>query len=149
MAFKQILVAVDGSDQAFKALDVAATLAKHDGATLEVLHVVPRLEIDADLSRWAEIERVRESPEWLYDSAVAENILSAAVDRARAQDVKRIEQAVAHGNPAKCILQAAREKKVDAIVMGTRGLSDVQGLIMGSVAHRVCHGAHCTVVTVK
>ncbi|MDX1434101.1 MAG: universal stress protein [Gammaproteobacteria bacterium] len=149
MAFKHILVPVDGSEQAFKALDVAATLARQDGATLDLLHVVPRVEVDADLARWAEIEHVRESADWLYDSAVAENILNAAVDRAREHDVKKVEQAVAHGNPAKCILHAARDKKVDAIVMGTRGLSDVQGLIMGSVAHRVCHGAQCTVVTVK
>lgn len=149
MAFKHVLVPVDGSDQAFKALDVAAALAKQAGARVTVLHVVPHVEIYADLKRWADIEHVHESTQWLYDQGVAENILNAAVDRVEAEDVTNVERAVAHGDPAKCILEAAKDKKVDAIVLGTRGLSDIQGLVLGSVAHKVCHGARCSVVTVK
>lgn len=53
------------------------------------------------------------------------------------------------GEPAEQILETAKRTDVDLIVMATRGLSDIQGLVMGSVAHKVSHAAPCTVVTVR
>ncbi len=53
------------------------------------------------------------------------------------------------GDAATGILAIASDSDVDTIVMGTRGLSDIQGLVLGSVAHRVAHGADCRVIAVK
>ena len=56
---------------------------------------------------------------------------------------------VKQGDPAKCILAAIDEESADFVVMGSRGLSDLKGLLMGSVSHKVSHLAPCTCVTVK
>jgi len=58
------------------------------------------------------------------------------------------ENIVRMGSPADVILEEAERLGVDAIVMGSRGLSDVKGLLVGSVSHKVLHAAKCTVVTV-
>ena len=58
------------------------------------------------------------------------------------------EYIVRMGSPADVILEEAARVGVDAIVMGSRGLSDIKGLLVGSVSHKVLHAAKCTVVTV-
>ena len=47
------------------------------------------------------------------------------------------------------VLEAARKHEADIIVMGTRGLGGLEGLIMGSTAHKVSHLAPCTCITVR
>ena len=55
---KKILVAVDGSDHAWKALDLAAEMAKQHGAKLSILHVVPHQELPDELRDFAKAEHV-------------------------------------------------------------------------------------------
>jgi nucleotide-binding universal stress UspA family protein len=54
-----------------------------------------------------------------------------------------------YGNATREILQLANEISADIIVMGSRGLSDFAGLVMGSVAHKVLHLARCPVLVVR
>jgi nucleotide-binding universal stress UspA family protein len=56
---------------------------------------------------------------------------------------------LADGDPAQSILHLAKERGVDTIVMGSRGLSDIKGLFVGSVSHKINHLAECTCITVK
>jgi nucleotide-binding universal stress UspA family protein len=53
------------------------------------------------------------------------------------------------GDPVKEILRQAEEDSANLIVMGSRGLGDLQGLLMGSVSHKVNHLAKQTCITVK
>ena len=145
----RILVPVDGSEHSFRALDVACSLAKAEGKKIRLLHVVPNKDIPEALKRFAQVEHIHDSPELLYESGVAENVLNTARDQAAAIGALDVESSVEHGEASKGILAAASEGDVDTIVMGTRGLSDIQGLVLGSVAHKVTHGATCRVVTVK
>ena len=146
---ENILVPLDGSDASFKALDLAADLAMRYGSKLHLLHVTQSREIPAALRHWAQVEHVQSPPEWLLEEAVAENVLTGAEDRARARGVESIERSADHGDIATCIIEAAKGHHADMIVMGTRGLSDLEGLVLGSVAHKVTHHAPCTVVTVR
>ena len=146
---EQILVPVDGSEHAFRALKVACVLAKAENRTIRLLHVVPNKEVPAGLKQYAKIEHLRNPPEYLYEAAIAEGVLNAARDQALAQNAQAVECSVEHGDATKGILQAACQNDVDTIVMGTRGLSDVQGMVLGSVAHKVAHGADCRVIVVK
>ena len=146
---ENILVPIDGSDASFKALDLAADLAKHYGSTLHLVHVTQTREIPPALRQWARVEHVQSPPEWLLEEAVAENVLTGAEDRARAHGAESVERIADHGDVASCIIDIARRHAVDMIVMGTRGLSDLGGLVLGSVAHKVTHHAPCTVVTVR
>ncbi len=49
----------------------------------------------------------------------------------------------------KRIAEVAENKKIDMIIMGTRGKTDLEGLIVGSVTHQVLHLAHCPVLVVR
>lgn len=146
---EQILVPVDGSEHAIRALRVACSLASAEGKKIKLLHVVPSVDIPQALKRYAEVEHIQDSPEHLYESAVAENVLNVARDQAIELGAEDVECAIEHGEASKGILAAASRGNVDTIVMGTRGLSDIQGLVFGSVAHRVAHGAACRVIAVK
>jgi nucleotide-binding universal stress UspA family protein len=146
---QQILVPVDGSEQSFEAIELACALAKDSGDTLRLLHVVPNKEIPEGLKRFAAVEHINSSPVYMYETAVAENVLNVAKGRAADRGAKDIELSIEHGDAAKRILEVADREHADTIVMGTRGLSDIQGLVLGSVAHKVTHGASCRVVVVK
>jgi universal stress protein family protein len=61
----------------------------------------------------------------------------------------RIMRALAKGEPSAAILEKAREYKAGLIVMGSRGLGQIGGLILGSVSERVLHGAHVPVLIVR
>ena len=145
---EQILVPVDGSEPAFRALKVACTLARAQNQNIRLLHVVPNKEVPAGLKRYAEVEHMRNPPEYLYETAIAENVLNAARDQALADDAPNVECSVEHGDATKGILAVAGREGVDTIVMGTRGLSDFKGMVLGSVAHKVAHGADCEVIVV-
>jgi len=145
----QILVPVDGSDHAFHALRVACSLAKSENKSIRLLHVVPNREVPEGLKRFTQIEHVHDSPESLYETAIAENVLTTARDQAAAAGAANVECSVEYGDASRGILETASREDVDTIVLGTRGLSDAQGLVLGSVAHKVAHGADCRVIAVK
>ena len=146
---EHILVPVDGSEHAFRALELASVLAKAENRGIRLLHVVPNKEVPAGLKQFAKVEHMRSPPEYLYETAIAEGVLNAARDQALTQHTENVECSVEHGDAAKGILEAAGRGDVDTIVMGTRGLSDIQGMVLGSVAHKVAHGADCRVIVVK
>lgn len=145
----EILVPVDGSEHSFRALQVACSLAKAESKKIKLLHVVPSKDIPEALKRFAQVEHINDSTEHLYESAIAENVLNAARDQALAVGAEDVECSVEHGDASRGILAAASGDDIDTIVMGTRGLSDIQGLVLGSVAHKVAHGADCRVIAVK
>jgi nucleotide-binding universal stress UspA family protein len=71
--------------------------------------------------------------------------------RARAADkrLRTVSNLLEVGDPAKTILRVARDQAMEMIVPGSRGLGDAEGLLLGSVSHKVAHLAACTCVTVR
>ena len=146
--FKVILVPVDGSKHALKAVDVAADLAQKYAAGLLLLSVfrhVSNLEsthslIKTDDETGSTEATLRELAREAIDEALA---------RARARGVGKIETFVRRGPPARTIVAFAKSKGVDAIIMGSRGLGDISGLLLGSVSHKVSSLAECTCITVR
>ena len=82
-------------------------------------------------------------------AAVGEVLLDDAERVAKDCGIKTINRDWAHGDPASCILDVARKEKADLIVMGSRGLSDLRGLLVGSVSHKVNQLSACACLTVK
>lgn len=147
----KILVAIDGSEHAWKALDLAADLAKLHGAELIALHVVPYEAMPAALRAFAAAEHIpyeEERARFHYARTLGDRLTQSAEQRARDRGARARGQS-AEGHPADAILEVAAEEKVDLIVLGSRGLSDAAALFLGSVSHKVANHATCTCVTVK
>jgi nucleotide-binding universal stress UspA family protein len=172
--FKNILCPTDGSEHANKALSLAVDLAKKDDARLLLVHVLLRHVDTRELRRFAETEgltktvageirrlmdvdsraeivRLRDlttiSSGALVD--IGEHILALAKFEADNCGVRDVSVTVLDGDPAERILEHAERESADCIVMGSRGLSDIKGLVLGSVSHKVTNRAACTCITVK
>lgn len=148
---KRILVAVDGSEHAARAVDYAAFLAGRLAAKLVILHVMTEIGSDRaadELRGYADLENVRITDRELLGAA-AQNLVDRAAERARETAKPDIETAVEVGSPARAIVDHARSGDVDLIVLGRRGFGDLAGLLMGSVSHKVGHLAHCPCLTVE
>ncbi|KAA0011234.1 universal stress protein [Billgrantia pellis] len=145
--FHSILVPVDGSEGAKKALDVACQLADRADATLHILHIPEELSHETTLVWGIGAIAVEASRQERED--IGHQVVEKAAEIARSLGVTKIETVIGQGDPARTIVSEARRRGVDAIVMGSRGLSDLRGLMVGSVSHKVSHVAECTVITVR
>ena len=174
VVFKNILCPTDGSDHANKALTLAVDLAGKYDASLLLVHVLLR-NVDArELKRFAEVEGLTKSVASEVDRLmevdsrveivrlrdlqtistgvlvdIGEHMLGLAKLEAENSGVRDVSVTVLDGDPAERILEHAERENADCIVMGSRGLSDVKGLVLGSVSHKVSNRATCTCITVK
>jgi nucleotide-binding universal stress UspA family protein len=149
---KKILTAIDGSEHGWKALDLAADLARQQGAQLIVLHVVPHEPIPDALRAFAKAENLpveEEVARFRQARTLGDHLTRAAEARAREHGVTEVVGRTEEGRPGGQILEVAEREEVDMIVMGSRGLSDARALFLGSVSHKVANHARCTCVTVK
>ena len=76
-------------------------------------------------------------------------MIDAAVQAAARDGCTDVQAKAVLGDPAGEILERAAQIGADMIVMGSRGLSDLKGLLVGSVSHKVNHLADCTCITVR
>ena len=145
MTSPKILTPVDGSPASLRAVDFALEmLSRNPGGSLVLLHVQNLGSIDI-----AGASAVM-PPDWLQDAAsqASAQALNGALSKCKGAGIefKPIARA---GLTAKTIAQVAREESVGQIVMGTRGLGGVQGLLLGSVATQVIHLAEVPVTLIK
>ncbi len=133
--FRHILVGLDGSDAAQRALQRAIELAKHDGGELTALSVEERLPAYA-----ASVGEVAETKREM--DAYFQKIQDAARQAAQEQKVA-LRTLIAAGHAVDTLVRYAREGGFDLIVLGSgrRG--------MGSAADRVAEQAPCSVLIVR
>ncbi len=152
LTFKRILVAVDGSKNAEKAVEVAAELAKRFDAELIVLHVV----LGPPYSYSAMFPTLIPAPQDAYDQymAHAREVEKACVDRAVSIAEERgakangmVESGVA--SVVEAITTQAEDLKADLLVVGTRGLGGFKKLLVGRVSSGVVTHANCPVLVVR
>jgi|SoiMetStandDraft_2_1073263.scaffolds.fasta_scaffold830874_1 nucleotide-binding universal stress UspA family protein len=148
--FKNILVALDGSQHSSRAADVAIDLAQHYGARLQFITVSkqPPARLSEELQRYMEIEQLKGTPDLLVTD-VAKNILDEAEKRARSKGLKEVKTIAKTGPVARTIVDVAKRREADVIIMGSRGLGTVEGILLGSVSHKVVSLADCNVMTVR
>ena len=147
-ALHRILVAVDGSENAGRAVRFAIELARHFDSEVTVLSVYKHTShMESSLS----LVRTRQVPappdEVMHD--LAQEAVEWAAERFSEAGIERVETMIRRGPPARTIVQTAKKNDVDAIVLGTRGLGDVEGFFLGSVSHKVNALADCTCITVR
>ncbi len=144
-----ILVAVDGSEHADRAVDFAAELARCARAAVTVVHAIPTTAVvPLILGSYADLEQVTADSRESLEASAAE-LVGQARERLEAAGVTTVTTRVEFGPPARIITDIAREIDADVIVMGRRGLGELRGLLLGSVSHKVSQVADATVVTVR
>jgi nucleotide-binding universal stress UspA family protein len=145
----RILVAVDGSPNAQRALEAAVALADALRAELRIAHVVyvPSLFWSMGVPGAAlPTDKIEEDA-----AQAARKLLAKAVDYAKQRGIERPKDELVTDlvSPAQGIVQLAEHDQADLIVMGTRGNGGFKKLLLGSVANSVLHYANCSVMVVK
>jgi nucleotide-binding universal stress UspA family protein len=141
---KRILVPVDFSAASRAALWRASELASALGATVEVLHVVDlpkpqhmaaEFHVPMPIEYLKDVRRQTEEhfTEWLATANVPPTV----------------HHEIGDGKPNAEIVEYARDRGVDLIVMGTHGRGGMSHLLLGSVAEKVIRAAPCPVMTVR
>lgn len=146
--FSKILCAVDGSQHALKAAKLASELAERFNAKLTFLTVTKELKMSDEVRRFIELEHLTGEPQYVLDE-YTEQVIQESKDAARAVGVKDVATEIKTGHAARVIVNTAERGGYDAVVMGGRGHGDLEGLLLGSVSHKVASLAKCTVITVK
>ena len=144
-AISRIIVPVDFSAHADRAIEYAVTMGKHFGACVELFHVV---EDPFGSGGWGS-EVYLSDLDGLRERALEEG--KARLERCRDAVVAGslpIVATVRMGHVAQTIVDYARNVGADLIVMGTHGRTGVAHFILGSVAERVVRLAPCPVLTV-
>lgn len=136
--FNKVLVAVDSSDYSKLVVPAAIEVARKFQSDVFVLHV-------------AEHDRGRNASYSVESPAEATALVGSAVKQFREAGIQARGELhdVAVGHVAKNISDTAIELRSNLIVMGSRGLSDVQGILLGSVTHKVMQLTHTAVLVVR
>jgi nucleotide-binding universal stress UspA family protein len=133
---KNILVATDASPASNRAINLAANMAGKYGATLHLVYAVREMQLPPELKKMAEVEKIAGARADVLDF-VGRKILGDAESRALKKGASKVTSSLEHGDPATVILRYAKRRKADLIVLGTRGLGQVKGMLMGSVSRKV------------
>ncbi|PSB11276.1 universal stress protein [Pleurocapsa sp. CCALA 161] len=154
--FNKILVAIDRSTASRDVFETAVSLAKTTGASLMLLHVLANEE--------------KQDPTLFVYSGIRYNVMSESLLKAyeeqwhkyEAEGVEFLRSLVREattagvnaeftqfcGNPGRDICDIAQAWSADLILVGTRGLSGIKEMFLGSVSNYVTHHAPCSVLIV-
>jgi nucleotide-binding universal stress UspA family protein len=137
--FKSIVIALDGSDTAKRAIPIAVELAKADHAKVVIAHVEERMATKGRAPLHTDEDQIQADLE-----ALVENLEGQGIEATIAMgDVMAGGSGVAHA-----IADIAQKSNADLIVAGTRGHSPIEGLLVGSVTLRLLHIAKQPVLVV-
>ncbi|MGD6965611.1 universal stress protein [Rossellomorea vietnamensis] len=137
--FNKILLAIDGSRHSIRSAEHAIKLAKKFNSILNVIYV-----IDGDTSK--------------YD--VLHNASKFEIEKKRKEKIQPVLEMLEnegvhydlqfpHGEPAPTIIDFANDQQQDCVIIGSRGLNNLQTMILGSVSHKVAKHVKCPVLIVK
>lgn len=155
---KRILVALDRSEMAKAAMKTAISLAKLHQAEIRLLHIIdedepglPQKLIFSDsqyISQHSELLFAEYQQEWNKFINSWWQCLQRYVDEIEAEGLKAICD-VMQGRTGQRICEVANDWPADLIVMGCRGFSGLQELLVGSVSYYVSHRAPCAVLVTR
>ena len=137
--YEHILLPTDGSENAERAVEQAIGLATGYDATLHVLYVVAVKHMVSDVAENVMSEQLEQTGHAVVDD-IAERAEQAGVD---------VRTSVIPGTPSQEILTYAEDHEIDLIVMGTRGRTGFDRLLVGSVTEKVVRLSDTPVLTMR
>jgi nucleotide-binding universal stress UspA family protein len=137
--FRRILVGYDGSPQADKAVDVAFWFGDTLDSTVLILSVARPPEPATSVELEAMLDDAREHFEEKF-KGFRERAATLGLD---------VKMDIVVGHPVEQIVHRAETDKVDLIILGRRGMSRFEKLIVGSTSEKVLRYAHCPVLVVR
>ncbi len=151
MVINSLLVAVDGSNHSLKAVEVAAEIAAACKAQLTIMtvikpHQAPKLS--AELRAYAKLEHIGQADIGAI-RLLSDSLLTHCKKKAIEKGATKVDTNVETGPIARTIVSYAKRKKVDVIVIGSRGLGNIEATLRGGISHRVELLSECSVLTVK
>lgn len=146
LAFKKILVPVDGSKGAKKALAYAGYLAELCHGSVGILHVV---NLSAEMAAVGSISTGGYIPDRVLEDVQESGRLIIAKALKQLPSTVAAEGFMEIGSPSEIVVEFCVEKGYDLIVIGSRGLGAIKGLVLGSVSNYVVHRAPCPVMVIK
>ena len=141
LSLKKILVPLDGSDNSFRALDMAIFLAKKLNSTITAQYSIslfPSIEVQT-------IDPIKCQVE---ERKFADVVLKKAEFTCERNEIK-FTKAITHGSPGYAIVKYAKIHKIDLIVIGSRGRSAAKEAFLGSTSNYVLHKSAIPVLIVK
>ena len=136
---KKILVAIDGSVHALKAVEMAAELAsEHRITDVTLINIIPVIPTETGPVPTAALPEDVEA--WEIFKQPKEILRKVGVN-----PLLLLEE----GDPASGIVEAARNGNFDLVVVGHRGLSPIEAFLLGSVSNRVVMHSPCSVLVVR
>jgi len=145
---KKILVALDGSDHAKRALIFILDLTEKYFASILLVSGFYQVYIPSTEPAFMTIERMQESLE--VQKELHSKILSEAFKKVNKVKPKlKVSTKLVEGRPDNKIIETAKEESFDLIVMGSRRLGGIKELFLGSVSDRVADQVPCPVLIVR
>lgn len=143
MKISRILVPVDFSEHSAAAVEQAIEFAKAFDAEIDLLH-------SYQIGPGTVTPYGPAFPPNLYEElrVAASNQLAKVSDKVRAAGIE-VKAHLSHDVPSYAIIEAAKSLSSDLIIMGTRGLTGLKHVVLGSVAERTVRGAPCPVLTLN
>ncbi len=146
--FQNILVAIDGSKSSTNALEAAAELSAKFGAEPHILHVVREMQVPLNPGLMEAYEKLERQRHDVLRSA-GEQLINQAKRSVETKGIDAIETDIGSGDPASAIVDYAARNKSDLIVIGSRGLGQVEGMLMGSVSRKVSNTTKTNCLIIK
>jgi len=140
---QKILVAVDGSSVSNRVVSFAAGLKKTNNQAHITLISVSCVSLNPPNQSLVDPDFTEEC------NQQAQRAIDQAVEVLAQEGVTPDETFKVYGDPAVVITDFAKKGSYNLIIMGSRGLSDIKGFLLGSVSHKVLHLAECPVTIVK
>lgn len=139
MVFKRILLAVDGSEHSIRSANYAIELAEKFNGVINVVYVVDGNKAKSDVLHATDkfaLEKMRNDK------------LKAVKELLNKTDIQ-YEIKILHGEAGPTLVNYANNNEIDGVVLGSRGLNNLQTFILGSVSHKVAKRVECPVLIVK
>lgn len=152
---KKILVPTDYSEQANYALDFAYQIARKSEAEIYLLNVIDYPGLSTAWSGGMNVIGGAEPPFDTMDENFINNLMERSKEEMRAMVEKlnehdiTIHETVEIGNPYYVITEKIENEKINLVIMGSKGASGLEEVLIGSNTEKVVRHAKCPVITIK